>query len=71
MCVTYQCVTRDPPSLKALLAHRDYQCVVQGLATPGGAEARHIHKVTERSTEEASNLQKGGQDVPSEGGGVP
>ena len=70
-CGPYQGVTNLSPSLKDLLAHRDAQCVGWGLANPGGAEACHLHKVTERSMEESSNLQEGERDVPSEGGFAP
>ena len=67
-CGPYQGVTNLSPSLKDLLAHRDAQCVGWGLANPGGAEACHLHKVTERSMEESSNLRLGGRYGPIEGG---
>ena len=60
LCGPYQGVTHFTPSLKALLAHRDTQFVGRGLATPGGAEARHLHKVVEQFMKEAINLREGG-----------
>ena len=70
-CGPYQGVTCLPPSLNALLANCNAQRVSWGLATPGGAEARYLHKVAESSMEESSNLWEVVQDGPSEGGVTP
>ena len=69
LCVPYQGATRLPPSLNALLAHHDAQCIGRGLATPWGARERYLRKVKERSMEEVGNLWDGERVGPIRGGG--
>ena len=45
LCGPSQGVTHLPPSLKALLARRNSQCVGRGLGTPGVSEARRLYNI--------------------------